>query len=100
MQIAYCLYSCNSDGDINSSLLITPDFTKVIYSERELIRLPYNKSVSLEVRSKREVMGVLAKLMALGFGVTSYKEALQYWDSQRLLIGAGSSNKSLIMCLK
>lgn len=49
MQLAYCLYSCNSDGVVSGSLVITPDGTKVIYSEHDLIKLPYEKVVSLEV---------------------------------------------------
>lgn len=100
MQLAYCLYSCNSNGDISASLLISPDFTKVIYSEHDLIRLPYDNVVSLEVQSKREVMGTLAKLMALGLEVVTYKDALQYWKSQGLLIGLGDVSNPLILGFK
>lgn len=100
MQLAYCLYSCNSDGNVSSSLVITPDYTKVIYSEHDVIKLPYENIVSLEVQSKREVMGVLAKLLALGLEVVSYKDALQYWNSQGSLIGCDNQGSSLIIGFK
>lgn len=100
MQLAYCLYSCNSDGNVSGSLVITPDGTKVIYSEHVAIKLPYEKIVSLEVQSKREVMGILAKLLALGLEVISYKDAVQVWHSQRCLLGCDNQGSSLIIGFK
>lgn len=100
MQLAYCLYSCNSDGVVSGSLVITPDYTKVIYSEHELVRLPYEKIVSIEVQSKREVMAALAKLLALGLEVLSYKDALQYFKSQGILLGCDNVGASLIIGFK
>ena len=100
MQLAYCLYSCNSDGNVSGSLVITPDCTKVIYSEHVAIKLPYENIVSLEAQSKREVTSVLAKLLALGLEVISYKDAVQVWNSQRYLLGCDNRESSLIIGFK
>lgn len=100
MQLAYCLYSCNSGGGVSSSLVITPDGTKVIYSEHVAIKLPYENIVSLEVQSKREVMRILAILLALDLEVISYKDAVQVWNSQRYLLGCDNKGSSLSLGFK
>ena len=100
MQLAYCLYSCNNGGGVSSSLVITPDGTKVIYSEHVAIKLPYEKIVSLEVQSKREVMRILAILLALDLEVISYKDAVQVWNSQRYLLGCDNQGSSLSLGFK
>lgn len=100
MQLAYCLYSCNSGGGVSSSLVITPDGTKVIYSEHVAIKLPYENIVSLEVQSKREVMRILAILLALDLEVISYKDAVQVWNSQRYLLGCDNQGSSLSLGFK
>ena len=100
MKLAYCLYSCNSDRDVNSSIWITSDCKSIVYSEDSLARLKVYGSKTVELRSKRDVTEAMLKLKALGLKVIPYEKIKNRWYNYGYIPGEGVAKKPLTLAFK
>lgn len=100
MQLAYCLYSCNGDRDVNSSIWITSDCKSIVYSEDSLARLKRYDSKTVELRSKREVTEAMLKLKALGLKVIPYEKIKNEWYNHGYIPGEGVAKRPLTLAFK